>query len=77
MGAKRYGDFRSGEVVAMERRRYTPAGLTAASMQKTSRDRNCSVTLLCKSQSAVTRHRTWLLPIRPPAHAAVSESDNR
>ena len=41
----------------MERRQYIPVGLTAASMrptsmQKTSPDRNCSVTHLCKSQLA-------------------------
>ena len=55
MGAKRYGYFRSGEVFCMERRQYIPGGLTAASMrpksvQKTSPDRNCSVTHLCRSQ---------------------------
>ena len=55
MGDKRYGYFRSGEVVSMERRQHIPVGLTAASMrptsmQKTSPDRNCSVTHLCKSQ---------------------------
>jgi hypothetical protein len=55
MGAKRYGYFRSGEVFCMERWPYIPVGLTAAfrrptSLQKTSPDRNCSVTHLCKSQ---------------------------
>ena len=55
MGAKRYDCFRSGEVFCMERRQYIPVGLTAASlrptcMQKTSPDRNGSVTHLCKSQ---------------------------
>ena len=49
MDDKRYGYFRSGEVFALERRQYIPIGLTAASMQKTSPDRNCSVTHLCKS----------------------------
>ena len=55
MGAKRYSDFPSSEVFSLERRQYIPVGLTAASMrptslQKTSPDRNCSVTHLCKSQ---------------------------
>ena len=54
MGAKRYGYFRSGEVFCMERRQYTTV-VTAAfrrptSLQKTSPDRKCSVTHLCKSQ---------------------------
>ena len=49
MGAKRYGYFRSGEVFCMEHRQYIPVGLTAVSMrptsiQKTSPDRNRSVT---------------------------------
>jgi len=55
MGAKRYSYFRSGEVFCMERRQYIPVGVTAASMRptsmhKTSPDRNCSVTHLCKSR---------------------------
>ena len=55
MGAKRDGYIRSGEVFCMERRQYIPVGLTAASlrptsMHKTSPDRNCSVTDLCKSR---------------------------
>ena len=55
MGATRYGDFRSGKVFCMERRQYLPVGLTAASMrptslQKTSPDRNGSVTHLGKCQ---------------------------
>ena len=50
MAARRYGDFRSDEVFCRGRRQYIPVGLTAASMrptslQKTSPDRNCSVTI--------------------------------
>jgi len=33
MDDKRYGYFRSGEVLSMERRQYTPVGLTTASMR--------------------------------------------
>ena len=56
MDDKRYGYFRSGEIFSTERRQYVPVGLTAASMrptplQKTSPDRNCSVTHLCMSQN--------------------------
>ena len=50
MGAKRYGYFRSGEVFCTERRQYIPVGLTAASLHKTSPDRNCSGARWCKSQ---------------------------
>ena len=55
MGAKRYGYFRSDEVLCMEHRQYIPVGLTAASMRptslhKTSPERNCSVTHLYKPQ---------------------------
>ena len=55
MGARRYGYFRSGGVFCRERRQYIPVGLTAASMrptslQKTSPDRDCSFTHLCKPQ---------------------------
>ena len=55
MDDRRYGYFRSGEVFSLERRQYIPVGLTAVSLrptsrQKTSPDRNCSVTRLCKPQ---------------------------
>jgi hypothetical protein len=55
MGDNRYGYFRSGETFSMERRQYIPVGLTAASMrptsmQKTSPDRNFSVTHSGKPQ---------------------------
>ena len=55
MDDKRYSYLRFGEVFSMERSQYIRVGLTAASLrptslQKTSPDRNCSVTHLGMSQ---------------------------